>query len=74
VLSYYYNIVYSPQVPEGAVKLSHWWVVFNEEERKGIKVAFTLKRDHLDPTLYQKMKVRLGMQVNEAAKEWKIIH
>lgn len=51
-------------MPDGAVKLSHWWAVFLQEENKGIKSAFTLKRDHLEPTHYQKMKVRLGMQVS----------
>ncbi|KAK3909961.1 Transposable element P transposase [Frankliniella fusca] len=50
------------KLPEGIVTLSHWKARLTLEETKGIKGVFSLKRDHIEPTNYQKMKVRLALQ------------
>ncbi|KAE8748887.1 hypothetical protein FOCC_FOCC004481 [Frankliniella occidentalis] len=43
-------------LPEGKIKLDHWRAILDNETGKGIKADFTLTRDHLEPTNYQKMK------------------
>ncbi|KAK3931213.1 DNA transposase [Frankliniella fusca] len=48
--------------PDGLVNIHHWKVVHENEAKKGIKGNFTLSEDHLHPTNFQKMNVRLGMQ------------
>ncbi|KAK3926592.1 Transposable element P transposase [Frankliniella fusca] len=50
------------KLPEGTINLKHWKTLLKLEEEKGIKAAFSLSKDHVDPTNYQKMKVRLAMQ------------
>ncbi|KAK3913536.1 Transposable element P transposase [Frankliniella fusca] len=50
------------ELPEGTIKLSHYEAVVKLEEGRGIRAAFTLTRDHLNPTTYQRMNVRMAMQ------------
>ncbi|KAK3919203.1 LOW QUALITY PROTEIN: Transposable element P transposase [Frankliniella fusca] len=54
-------------LPEGKIKLDHWRAVYDNELNKGIKSQFTLTKDHLELTGYQKMKVRLAMQAKRVA-------
>ena len=55
--------MYSIKVPEGVVNLKYWEATLDIEEKRGIKRCFTLTRDHLDPSNYQKMNVRMAMRV-----------
>lgn len=57
------------QLPEGQVKLSHWKAVVDADKNKGIKRAFTINEDHLDPTNYQKMNVPMAMRVSRNTKQ-----
>ncbi|KAK3923899.1 Fusion glycoprotein F0 [Frankliniella fusca] len=50
------------ELPECLVKLSHYEAVVRLEEKQGIRSAFTLTKDHLNPTTYQRMNVRMAMQ------------
>ncbi|KAK3922088.1 Homeobox-leucine zipper protein HAT4 [Frankliniella fusca] len=54
-------------LPEGTIKLDHWRAVLDNESGKGIKAELTLSKDHLQPTNFQKMKVRLAMQAKRVA-------
>ncbi|KAK3916667.1 DNA transposase [Frankliniella fusca] len=57
------------KLPEGMVKLEHWKIVLGLEEKKGIKGVFTLSKDHLEPTNYQKMKF-FGGRVADAMEHY----
>ncbi|KAK3931076.1 DNA transposase [Frankliniella fusca] len=48
------------------VNIQDWKVVHENGAKKGIKGNFTLSENHLHPTIFQKMNVRLGMQFYEA--------
>ncbi|KAK3910739.1 LOW QUALITY PROTEIN: Transposable element P transposase [Frankliniella fusca] len=50
------------ELPEGLVKLSHYEAVVRLEEKQGIRSAFTLTKDHLNLTTYQRMNVRMAME------------
>ncbi|KAK3911399.1 Transposable element P transposase, partial [Frankliniella fusca] len=50
------------ELPEGTIKLSHYEAVVMLEEGSGIRGAFTLTRDHLNRSTYQRMNVRMAMQ------------
>ena len=51
------------KVPEGLVKLKYWEALTDEDSKRGVKRAFTLTKDHLDPSNYQKMSVPMAMKV-----------
>ncbi|KAK3910722.1 DNA transposase, partial [Frankliniella fusca] len=51
-------------LPDGVIKLSHWETVIKHNEKLGIKQCWTLKSDHLKPSNYQKMNVKMAFEVS----------
>ncbi|KAK3915282.1 Transposable element P transposase [Frankliniella fusca] len=49
-------------LPDGVIKLSHWETVIKHNEKLGIKQCWTLKSDHLKPSNYQKMNVKMAFE------------
>ncbi|KAK3911161.1 Transposable element P transposase [Frankliniella fusca] len=67
------------QTPDGKVKLNHWALVCQEDEKRGIKVAPKLSKAHFQSESYAAMSVKLAFsffseQVATAMEHYKNQH
>ncbi|KAE8739209.1 hypothetical protein FOCC_FOCC015300 [Frankliniella occidentalis] len=67
------------ETPDGVVKLNHWAIVCQEDEKRGIKVAPKLSKAHFQSESYATMSVKLAFsffseQVATAMEHYKNLH
>lgn len=53
------------QTPDGEIKLDHWRALVDKDDEKytHIQVCHKLTQDHIEPTNWQTMNVKMAFQV-----------